>query len=208
MDHLTRLLKNNREWSESVRASTPEFFQKLSQQQSPRFLWIGCSDSRVPANQITGLMPGEIFVQRNIANVVDNNDPNLCAVVEFAVDVLQVEHIIVCGHYGCGGVAAVLSGDPPGHVSRWLAPIRDVARRHITELEALDPTRAARRLCELNVERGVRELARSETINAAWQRRANLTLHGWIYSIEDGLLKDLHVSQDARGVEVYPEPSR
>jgi carbonic anhydrase len=208
MDHLTRLLKNNREWSQSVRASTPEFFQKLSQQQSPRFLWVGCSDSRVPANQITGLMPGEIFVQRNIANVVDSNDPNLCAVVEFAVDVLQVEHIIVCGHYGCGGVAAVLSGDPPGHVSRWLAPIREVARRHTTELEVLDPTRAARRLCELNVERGVRELARSETINAAWQRRANLTLHGWIYSIEDGLLKDLHVSQDARGVEVYPEPLR
>jgi len=195
---LGELLERNRRWAEATLERDPEFFRRLSGQQSPRFLWIGCSDSRVPANQVTGLEPGEMFVHRNVAHVVAPTDLNLLAVVQFAVDVLGVRDVVVCGHYGCGGVGAVLDGARHGLVDHWLHEIEEIRLRHEAELAAL-PDRESRwrRLCELNVESQVERLARTAVVRDAWSRGAELELHGWIYGLEDGRLRDLGVSVDS-----------
>jgi len=176
-------------------AADPEYFSRLAKQQSPRYLWIGCSDSRVPANVITGLPSGEIFVHRNIANVVNHTDLNCLSVVQFAVEELQVEHIIVCGHYGCGGVAAALNPTSMGIADNWLRHIRDVAATHQDDLLAIDDAdQRRRRLCELNAVAQVENLCHSTIVQNAWKIGRPLHVHGWIYAIEDGLLKDLGVS--------------
>ncbi|HSM14859.1 MAG TPA: carbonic anhydrase [Thermoanaerobaculia bacterium] len=193
---IEELLERNRSWAEASKARDPGFFTRLAGQQAPRFLWIGCSDSRVPANQITGLEPGEMFVHRNVANVVAPADLNLLAVVQFAVDVLGVRDVVVCGHYGCGGVGAVLDGRRFGLVDHWLHEVEEIRLRHEEELAAL-PDRDARwrRLCELNVEAQVERLARTAVVRDAWTRGAELELHGWVYGLDDGRLRDLGVSR-------------
>jgi len=188
----------NREWARSMRESDPKFFDRLVNQQAPDYLWIGCSDSRVPANQITGLRPGEVFVHRNIANVAPGDDLNCQAVIEFGVDVLGVSHIIVCGHYGCGGVLAALNDQATGLAREWVSGIVSLRDRNAAALDALenDAERHAR-LCELNVIEQVRNLSQSTVVLDAWSRGQPLRLHGWIYNIKDGLLKDLSVSISA-----------
>ena len=194
-ESLTHLLANNRRWSEAIRARDPDFFPALARQQKPKYLWIGCADSRVPANEIVGLMPGELFVHRNVANLVVHSDLNCLSVVQFAVDVLAVEHIIVCGHYGCGGVHAALEDSRHGLVDNWLRHVQDVAGRHKQDLAAI-PAIEDRyaRLCELNVLEQVLNLSRTTTVQDAWQRGRQLAVHGWIYGIEDGLVRDLGVT--------------
>jgi carbonic anhydrase len=195
MGTLKHLLENNRRWAESVRRAQPDFFERLSHQQEPDFLWIGCSDSRVPSNQIVDVMPGEIFVHRNVANVVVHTDLNCLAVLQFAVDVLGVEHVIVCGHYGCGGVEAALRGTKMGLIDNWLRHVQDVARQHAATLAALPPgSMQARRLCELNVIEQVMHVAQTTVVEDAWGRGQSLAIHGWVYDIGDGLLQDLDVS--------------
>ena len=193
---VAELLSRNARWAEKTEAADPGFFRSLESQQRPRFLWIGCSDSRVPATQITDLAPGEMFVHRNVANVVAPDDPNLLAVVEFAIETLDVWDVIVCGHYGCGGVEAVLDGRRNGRVGAWLAAVADVEERHRDELAAL-PDRRARfdRLCELNVAAQVESLCRSPAIAGAWQRGRALEVHGWIYRVGDGRIHDLGVTR-------------
>jgi carbonic anhydrase len=188
------LLANNRRWSQKRTADDPEFFSNLANQQAPEFLWIGCSDSRVPANDIVGLMPGELFVHRNVANIVYAADLNCLSVVEYAVDVLQVKHIIVCGHYGCGGVKAALDHRNHGIIDSWLTCIKDVYSRHRSEIEAL-PTRKEQidRMCELNVITQVRSLAHTPVIQSAWARGQQVAVHGWVYGLDNGLVKDLNV---------------
>src|SRR3954469_9324436 len=195
MSALTDLLENNRRWAEGIRAQDPQFFKRLSQQQAPKYLWIGCSDSRVPANQIVGMQPGEIFVHRNVANVVVHADLNCLAVLQFAVDVLKVEHVIVCGHYGCGGVLAALRNDRLGLVDNWLRHVQDVRRAHQAELDAL-PTEEARhrRLCELNVLEQVTNVSQTTIVRDAWERGQTLHVHGWAYDLKDGLLRDLRTT--------------
>ncbi|HEX7028852.1 MAG TPA: carbonate dehydratase [Gammaproteobacteria bacterium] len=194
MHPLDKLLKNNREWAEDIKRQDPEFFEKLSRQQSPEYLWIGCSDSRVPANQIIGLMPGEIFVHRNIANVVVHTDFNCLSVIQFAVEVLKVKHIIVCGHYGCGGVHAALEDRDHGLIDNWLRHIKDVYRYHQEKFEALDnPQEKLSLLCELNVIEQVNNVCNTTTVQNAWTKGQPLSVHGWIYSIANGILKDLKV---------------
>jgi len=173
----------------------PRFFKSLARQQSPRFLWIGCSDSRVPANEIVGLLPGELFVHRNVANLVIHTDMNCLSVLQYAVDVLKVEHVIVCGHYGCGGVAAAVGDRRHGLIDNWLRHIRDIYQRRKEEL-ASEPDQAARlrRLCEINVEEQVANASHTTIVQDAWHRGQKLRIHGWIYDIQDGLLKDLGVS--------------
>lgn len=193
---LDELFDNNLAWADAKHAADPTFFRRLAEQQAPRFLWVGCSDSRVPANDVVGLDPGEVFVHRNIANVVHSSDMNLLAVLEFAVDVLEVRHIIVCGHYGCGGVRrAIENGQGTGGgglVDHWLAPIVELYARNRAMLDALpDPAARLDRLCELNVALQMRRLAATPVLRAAWARMAPLALHGWIYGIGDGLLRDL-----------------
>ena len=183
-----QLLKRNREWAASVIDKDPEFFSKLANQQSPRFLWIGCSDSRVPANQITGLAPGEVFVHRNVANVVIETDFNLLAVLQFAVDVLKVEHIIVCGHYGCGGVKAALDNHRHGMIDNWLSSIRSLFRTHQEEIATLGPEAAVDRLCELNVMAQARHVARTTIVEDAWERGQEISVHSWIYRLSDGII--------------------
>ncbi len=192
MQCLSQLFERNRAWAAQRIAGDPEFFSRLVHLQSPDLLWIGCSDSRVPANEIVGLAPGELFVHRNVANVVPVTDPSALAVVEYAVDSLGVRHIIVCGHYHCGGVKAALEGHEAGAVALWLQPLRDLAAEHRAELDALvsDDERWDR-LCELNVAAQVRAVAHTEIVEAAWERGADLAVHGWIYDLEDGLLRDL-----------------
>jgi carbonic anhydrase len=195
MGTLKHLLENNRRWADSVRRAQPDFFERLSHQQEPDFLWIGCSDSRVPSNQIVDVMPGEIFVHRNVANVVVHTDLNCLAVLQFAVDVLGVEHVIVCGHYGCGGVEAALRGTKMGLIDNWLRHVQDVARQHAATLAALPPgSMQARRLCELNVIEQVMHVAQTTVVEDAWGRGQSLAIHGWVYDIGDGLLQDLDVS--------------
>ncbi|MDA1076606.1 MAG: carbonate dehydratase [Proteobacteria bacterium] len=189
--HLKHLFDANRAWAQQMETESPGFFAHLTAQQKPEYLWIGCSDSRVPANQITGLMPGEVFVHRNIANVVLNTDLNCMSVVDFAVDVLQVKHIIVCGHYGCGGVEAAIHGNTTGAVDHWLSGIRDLWEENFDTLSMLDEQAARARLCELNVSQQVKSLSRSTVVREAWARGQDLELHGWIYGITDGLLRDL-----------------
>lgn len=194
MHPLDRLLKNNREWAEDIKRQDPEFFEKLSRQQSPEYLWIGCSDSRVPANQIIGLMPGEIFVHRNIANVVVHTDFNCLSVIQFAVEVLKVKHIIVCGHYGCGGVQAALENKEHGLIDNWLRHIKDVYRYHQQQFESLEnPKDKLNLLCELNVIEQVNNVCNTTTVRTAWANGQPLSVHGWIYSIANGVLKDLKV---------------
>ncbi len=194
MHILADLLAKNRAWATAMRAQTPDFFERLSKQQAPRYLWIGCSDSRVPANQIVGLAPGEMFVHRNVANVVAPGDLNCLSVLQFAVDVLKVEHVIVCGHYGCGGVQAVHDGARLGLVNNWLRPVERIWQKHRPVLERIknDLERIAR-LCELNVIEQVRSVAETTVLAEAWTRGQSVSVHGWIYAISDGLLKDLNI---------------
>jgi carbonic anhydrase len=198
MSSLQHLLDNNRNWAAAIRAREPEFFPRLAAQQAPRYLWIGCSDSRVPANEIVDLLPGELFVHRNVANVVVHTDLNCLSVLQFAVDVLRVEHVMVVGHYGCGGVQAAWQGRPLGLIDNWLRHVQDVAARHLPLLEALpdDPARVAR-LCELNVVEQVVHVARTTIVQDAWRRGQQLTLHGWIYGLADGILKNLGIDADS-----------
>jgi carbonic anhydrase len=187
-----QLLEDNVNWSSERVAADPDYFRRLSALQTPEYLWIGCSDSRVPANVITGLEPGEVFVHRNVANLVYPADLNCMSVLQFAVETLKVRHIIVCGHYGCGGVRAVLDGSQSGLVEHWLAPVRDLYRRHHADLAAL-PSEEARvdRVCELNVRAQVESVCHSPIVLGAWDRGQPLVVHGWIYSLRDGRLRDL-----------------
>jgi carbonic anhydrase len=188
IDHL---LQNNRDWADAVRAGDPQFFSRLANQQRPEYLWIGCSDSRVPANQITGLAPGEVFVHRNVANVVVETDFNVLAVLQYAVDVLKVRHIIVCGHYGCGGVIAALDNFRHGMIDNWLSGIRTLRRIHRHELDALPPEAAADRLCELNVLAQARHIAHTTILEDAWERGQAIAIHSWIYRLGNGLIHPL-----------------
>ena len=192
MRDLLRLFNNNREWSDRMHAEDPGFFEKLARQQVPRYLWIGCADSRVPANEIVGLLPGELFVHRNVANLVVQTDLNCLSVLQFGVDLLRVEHVIVCGHYGCSGVRAAMSGVRVGLADNWLRQVEAVSTRHAAILSAIpDPERRLDVLCELNVIEQVVNVARTTVIQDAWARDQQLTLHGWVYGIRDGLLRDL-----------------
>jgi carbonic anhydrase len=190
MKDIIKLLENNKAWARQVEIDDPGFFGRLKRQQRPKYLWIGCSDSRVPANQITGLLPGDVFVHRNISNQVINTDMNLMCVLQYAVEVLKVRHIIVCGHYGCGGITAVKKNAVTGMLEHWLENVQISARKHkrITLNE----------LCELNVKRQVENLAHNTIVQKAWERGRKLHIHGWIYSIADGLIKDLKVTQQGQ----------
>ena len=197
MKDLKRLLDQNRAWAENIKASDPDFFQTLAKQQTPRFLWIGCSDSRVPANQLVGLVPGEMFVHRNVANVVDHTDFNCLSVMQYAVDVLKVEHIIVCGHHSCGGVKAAMNNLQLGLIDNWLRHVQDVLHEHEELLAKVsDEDERLERLCELNVIEQVLNVGRTTIVQSAWQRGQELVIHGWIYDLDDGLLRDLGVSID------------
>lgn len=195
MSALLHLFEKNRVWAAEVKAREPGFFAELEEQQSPQYLWIGCSDSRVPANQITGLMPGEIFVHRNLGNVVVHTDFNCLSVVEFAVDLLKVKHIIVCGHYGCSGVQAAMDDRRTGIATNWLRNIQDVFHKYSAILDGIDdPVRRAQRLCELNAIEQAINVCQTTIVREAWERGQDLTVHGWVYGLGDGLLRDLHVS--------------
>ena len=192
---LAHLFDSNRAWANSIREQDPEFFLKLSRQQSPGYLWIGCSDSRVPANQIVGLLPGELFVHRNIANLVVHTDLNCLSVMQFAVDVLKVQHIIVCGHYGCSGVRAALRGERIGLSDNWLRHLQDVRDKHAGSLKQLSDTDACHdSLCELNVIEQVTNVCATTIVRDAWDRGQDLTVHGWIYGLNNGLLRDLNTT--------------
>jgi len=194
---LSHLFENNRVWSRRITERDPEFFETLSRQQAPEYLWIGCSDSRVPANEIVGLLPGELFVHRNVANVVVHTDMNCMAVLQYAVDVLKVKHIMVVGHYGCGGVRTALQHRELGLIDNWLRHIKDVYCKHQRELRELDGLDAqVDRLCELNVVEQVHHVCHSTIVQNAWARGQPLTVHGWIYGLQDGHLRDLDVSVD------------
>ncbi len=200
MCKLDNLFENNRGWTQETLRKDPTFFEKLSQQQAPEYLWIGCSDSRVPANEIVGLLPGELFVHRNVANAVVHTDMNCQSVIQYAVEYLKVKHIIVCGHYGCGGVKAAMENKRLGLIDNWLRHLRDVYQKHyqaLTDIE--DETQRWDRLCELNVIEQVQNVCHSTTIQAAWDRGQSLSVHGWIYRIQDGLLRDLKVSVNHQG---------
>jgi carbonic anhydrase len=197
MKDLKRLLDQNRVWAESIKTSDPHFFQALAKQQSPTFLWIGCSDSRVPATQLVGMVPGEMFVHRNVANVVVHTDFNCLSVMQYAVDVLKVEHIIVCGHHGCGGVKAALDNLRLGLIDNWLRHVQDVLHEHEALLAKIpDENKRLDRLCELNVIEQVLSVGRTTIVQGAWERGQELVVHGWIYGLEDGLLRDLGISID------------
>jgi carbonic anhydrase len=194
MRTLSHLFKSNREWAAEMTRQDADFFTRLSRQQAPEYLWIGCSDSRVPANQIVGLLPGEMFVHRNVANVVVHTDLNCLSAIQFAVDVLKVKHIIVCGHYGCGGVGAALRDEALGLIDNWLRHVQDVKWKHQAQLESLaSDTDRHIRLCELNVVEQVGNVARTTIVRDAWARGQALTVHGWVYDLKDGLLRDLDV---------------
>lgn len=189
------MIAQNRRWSENVKERDPEFFQKLAKQQKPEFLWFGCSDSRVPANEILGMMPGEVFVHRNVANLVPSTDINALSVLQYAVEQLNVRDIIVCGHYGCGGVDAAMRGLGSSLVDYWIQSIREIYREHWDALQQL-PTQAERfdRLCELNVISQVHQICRTSILQQAWKEDKEISVHGFIYSINDGILRDLHVT--------------
>lgn len=194
MQSVEKLLANNRTWAASIQANDPEFFRTLSKQQSPEFLWIGCADSRVPANQIVGLLPGQLFVHRNVANVVVHTDLNCLSVVQFAVDVLGVRHIIVTGHYSCGGVQAALRNSKLGLIDNWLRHVQDVMQKHKDQLAGIDDEPArVNRLCELNVIEQVVNVCQTTIVQQAWERGQPLTVHGWIYGLHNGLLRDLGI---------------
>ncbi len=187
-----QLLENNRRWAARMTEQDAEFFQKLSRQQTPKYLWIGCSDSRVPANEIVGLMPGEVFVHRNVANVVVHTDFNCLSVLQYAVEVLKVQHIIVCGHYGCGGVMAAMSNDSFGLIDNWLRHIKDIYQVHSEELDAIeDRHERGRRMCEINIAEQAANVCYTTIVQNAWRRGQAVSVHGFIYGLEDGILRDL-----------------
>ncbi len=195
MKNLNELLTNNKTWAERIKAETPDFFPTLSQKQSPKYLWIGCSDSRMPETQLVGLLPGDMFVHRNVANVVVHTDVNCLSVMQFAVEVLKVEHIIVCGHYGCGGVKAALQDLKFGLIDNWLRHVQDVMHTHDAQLaEIEDEAPRLDRLSELNVIEQVLNVSRTTIVESAWERGQELAVHGWIYGLADGLLRDLGIS--------------
>ena len=194
MRNLRQLFDNNRAWAGRIRQQDPDFFRKLSLQQAPGYLWIGCSDSRVPANEIVGLLPGELFVHRNVANLVVHTDLNCLSVMQFAMDILKVRHIIVCGHYGCSGVQASLRGERLGLSDNWLRHVEDVRQKHQQALAAIDPAGKADRLCELNVIEQVANVCQTTIARDAWERGQALSVHGWIYGLHDGLLRDLNTT--------------
>lgn len=194
MRDLKHLLESNRKWADKMTANDPHFFERLAALQTPEYLWIGCSDSRVPANQIIGLLPGEVFVHRNIANVVVHSDLNCLSVIQFAVEVLKVKHIIVCGHYGCGGVLAALQNQELGLIDNWLRHLKDVYAKHAAELNALpDEQQRFDRYCELNVVEQVIRVCQTTIVQGAWRRGQEIAVHGWIYGLHDGLLNDLNL---------------
>ena len=207
LSELEKLLQNNRDWADRIKQEDPGFFKRLSQQQSPRYLWIGCSDSRVPANQILGLDPGEVFVHRNIANVMSHGDLNALSVIQFAVDVLKVEHILVVGHYGCGGVLAVLRGQRIGLGDNWLRHVHDVKQRHRGRWMHLCTADQETTLCEMNVIEQVGHVAETTVVQDAWARGQPLEVHGWCYGLKDGLVKDLGVTMSRADhvVQVYSD---
>ena len=193
-DALKSLFVNNREWADRMSKERPGFFQKLAQQQSPKYLWIGCSDSRVPANQITGLEPGEVFVHRNVANVVAHTDLNALSVIQYAVDALKVEHIMVVGHYGCGGVLAATRGTRIGLADNWLRHVQDVRLRHRQRLNHLPQQQLEDAMCEMNVIEQVGNVALSNVMQDAWGRGQKVAVHGWVYGLNDGIVKDMDVT--------------
>jgi carbonic anhydrase len=197
MPDLTQLLKQNKDWAERVVAEDPQFFSRLAKIQNPKYLWIGCSDSRVPANQITGMEPGEVFVHRNVANVVVHTDLNCLSTIQFAVDMLKVEHIIVCGHYGCGGVQATLAGQRIGLVDNWLRHVGDVMDKHSAALSQVADHARPNLLCELNVIEQALNVCQSTVMQDAWLRGQNIQVHGWIYSLLDGRIRALNDGIDS-----------
>jgi carbonic anhydrase len=204
MHVLQHLFDNNRRWAQRIKQQDPEFFNKLAHQQNPEYLWIGCADSRVPANEIVGMLPGDLFVHRNVANVVVHSDMNCLSVLQYAVDILKVKHIIVCGHFGCGGVGAALQNRELGLIDNWLRIIKDIAQANQEELSAL-PDHQARvnRLCELNVMQQVANVCHTTIVQRAWAQGRELRVHGWIYSVADGILKDLRIA--VKGQTQIPE---
>jgi len=194
MSDLNHLFNNNRAWAREIVSREPDFFARLSRQQAPEYLWIGCADSRVPANQIIGLMPGEIFVHRNVANIVVHTDLNCLSVLQYAVDVLRVKHVIVCGHYSCGGVQASVAGSRFGLIDNWLRHVHDVALKHSSMLAALSEADRVNRLCELNVIEQVANVAQTTVMRDAWERGQKLAVHGWVYGLTDGLVRDLEAT--------------
>jgi len=187
---------NNKKWAQEQLKNDPNFFASLSKQQHPNYLWIGCSDSRVPTNQIMNLPAGEVFVHRNIANIVAHTDFNCLSAIEYAVDVLKVEHIIVCGHYGCGGVKAAIDGNTPGYVGNWLSNIKDIIKFNENELKDLNEQERWKKVCELNVLEQVKNVSDTAIVQNAWKKNTNLTVHGWIYCISDGILHDLKLDKN------------
>ncbi|MFK8258714.1 carbonate dehydratase [Erwinia sp. AnSW2-5] len=198
MKDIETLISNNRQWSRLLKEEDPGFFERLAQAQNPRFLWIGCSDSRVPAERLTGLEPGELFVHRNVANLVIHTDLNCLSVVQYAVEVLEVEHIIICGHYGCGGVKAAVENPELGLINNWLLHIRDLWYKHSSLLGELPPEKRFDKLCEINVIEQVYNLGHSTVMQSAWKRGQKVNIHGWVYGIMDGYLRDLGVSSTNR----------
>jgi carbonic anhydrase len=199
METLKHLFDNNSKWAAEVKKKNPDFFSQLSRQQAPEYLWIGCSDSRVPANEIVKLPPGEVFVHRNIANLVVHTDLNCLSVIQYAVDVLRVKHIIVCGHYGCGGIKAAMENQQHGLIDNWLRHIKDVYRFNAEKLSGLNSDKKLDLLCELNVMEQVINVCNSTIVQNAWEKGAELSVHGWVYSIEDGILKNLQTSISSLG---------
>ncbi len=195
MSAINFLFKNNRQWAESIKKSEPDFFQNLSEQQSPEYLWIGCSDSRVPANELLGMAPGEVFVHRNIANLVVHTDLNCLSVIQYAVEVLKVKHIIVCGHYGCGGIMASMDNKSRGLIDNWLRHIKDVYRFHEEKFDNIqDEKERINLLCELNVIEQVANVTNSSILRNAWESNQEITVYGFVYNLSDGILKDLNVA--------------
>ncbi|WP_075185781.1 carbonate dehydratase [Teredinibacter haidensis] len=207
MNDLENLFQNNQQWANAIKAEDPEFFEKLSKQQNPEYLWIGCADSRVPANEIVGLLPGELFVHRNIANCVVHTDLNCLCVIYYAVQVLKIKHIIVCGHYGCGGVHAAMQNQQFGLVDQWIRNIRDVYHNNQAKLEAVTDEKArVDMLCELNVQQQVANVCHIPAIQNAWAKGQSLAIHGWIYGVQDGLLKQ--ITETFNSIEQIPEHYR
>jgi carbonic anhydrase len=205
MNEIEMVLNKNREWSRRMIEIQPDYFQKLARQQAPHFLWIGCSDSRVPANEIVGMLPGELFVHRNVANIVYPSDLNCLSVVEYAVDVLKIRHIIVCGHYGCGGIQAAMDNHVHGLIDNWLTRIKDIYVRHSEEIDALESEEErVNRMCELNVIDQVKSVTHTTIVQDAWARGQELSVHGWVYGLKDGLVKDLGVRVDSSSQVLLP----
>ncbi|WP_024871848.1 carbonate dehydratase [Tolumonas lignilytica] len=207
MKLLNQLFIQNRQWAEQIKAEDPHFFEKLASQQSPEYLWIGCSDSRVPANELLGLLPGDVFVHRNVANLVVHTDFNCLSVIQYAVEVLKVKHIIVCGHYHCGGVIAAMSNQEYGLIDNWLRNIKDIHYKYRSQVDAIDDEHERQNyLCELNVLEQVANVCYTSIVQNAWRREQQLAVHGWIYDVKDGLLRDLEITVD--GLAQIPDVYR